>query len=118
MGLQISEYGAKSALFSFFSTKDIKARRVRRMAAKGRPTPGCAPVNTVVTTVTTNGCNGPEANTNGNTKVTNGSSGKPEENGDVELQPLKENEDAIEKQKAPQPPPPSTVSVNESRYNT
>lgn len=85
------------------------------MAAKSRPTPANAPVNTVVTTVTTNGCNSamPGANTNGNT-TKNGETGKPEENGEVELQPLKENEDAIQKPKEAKPP--STVSVNESRW--
>ena len=88
------------------------------MAARNRPTPANAPVNTVVTTVTTNGHGNsamPEANANGNT-TKNGNTDKPEENGDVELQPLKENEDAIQRPKEAKPPvPPSTVSVNESR---
>ena len=61
----------------------------------------------------TNG-NHPGANSNGTQKPA-----EPEKNNsDVELQPLKEDVDAIKKQAPQQPPQPSTIAVNESRSVT
>ena len=76
------------------------------MAAKSKQ------FNTATTNAPVTNGNHPGANANGNSqKVT----AKLEENGDVELQPLKEDVDAIKKQAPQQPPQPSTIAVNESR---